>query len=105
MNLRPAASGTKIPFTCAYATSRTSTNGTVISGNFDHAPVIMFLTICPDWNPPGIRFGPKTIPGLIATSSNLSFSGSFSRKSQAAFSARVFDLAYASCPFPEYDQS
>jgi len=92
INLLLAASGLIRPCKCATAQSLTSTQPKETFGKAGILPKIKFSMISPDVKPAPTNAGPIIKPGLIVTSSNFSCSGSSFKKSQAAFSARVFDF-------------
>jgi len=53
-----------------------------------------FFMMSPELNYASFRFGPRTRPGLIVTTSNFSSVGKFLTKSHAAFSAKVLLFSY-----------
>lgn len=95
MNLFPAASGIVMALTWAQATSLTSTIQIWANASPGILPVIKLAMISPEEKLHLLRFGPRTRPGLMQTSSNFSSSGRALTKSQAAFSANVLLFSQA----------
>mmetsp|Transcript_21650 Transcript_21650/g.86045 ORF Transcript_21650/g.86045 Transcript_21650/m.86045 type:complete len:275 (+) Transcript_21650:626-1450(+) len=95
----PAASGLLMARTWVSDTSRTSTNPSPMSGNIGSSRVMIRLTISNDAPGLGDTDGPNTPAGL--TTVRLNAGDSRLTKSQAAFSAMVFDLLYA-CSRPMF---